>query len=295
MAEVKFTCPECGAVLAGDEDDCGIKVACPECETRFITPEKPPRERPSSRAASSRRDRRGRRGEDAEDVEDDEDDDEGGSSRRRGSAGSERTRKAVSQGREAVDSIWRAFLDWIKDPVYGQDELLKSLGPSRAMQAGIGFGVIFVLLTWLSMASTIGALAANFSAMAGEEISLGIMDHLKLILTGIAIFGALFGCLMVYKSALGAKGELADYLFVTGIVLLPFGLLELLAWLLGLPGARITSLLGVFVLTTSVLMLNAALVDVLKMDRRRAVIFVPVTFVTVVLVVYILARIGLVG
>jgi hypothetical protein len=198
---------------------------------------------------------------------------------------SETTRVASSNqfieiSKTAVLDTWGVFkLIW-KDPANGFQDALATLGDDRAFNTGIALSILFVLACWIAILK-VAAFVLAFAGAFGSDFSgqFDISIHLRIILSAtIPVLGAIavfWGIKKIFKGT----GNYKQFTFITGVALAPITLFLLLLWLFGVGATDLITLLSLFCFTTFILLLNAALIGVLRLSSRNALLLVPLLLV----------------
>jgi hypothetical protein len=127
----------------------------------------------------------------------------------------------------------------------------------------------------------LSAIASLFSFGFGRGFvgQLDFSTHLLIILSAaipvIVMIAVLWGIKKIFKGA----GNYQQFTFVTGVSLAPMTFFLFLVWLLGANATNLTSLVGFFCFTTFILFLNTALIGVMRLSARNALLLVPITLV----------------
>lgn len=197
---------------------------------------------------------------------------------------SETSQPVVEASKEAAFDVWSVFqLIW-QDPANGLQTAITSLGDSRAFNAGIALCVLFILAFWMAALKVIASLTAwlSFVNLLGTSFNqqLSIFEHIRILISAsIPVLGmiAVLWCIrQIFKGA----GNYKQFIFVTGFSLAPITLFLLLLCLLGTSGGELIFLVSIFCWTTVVLFLNTALIGVLRLSSRNALLLVPILFVS---------------
>jgi len=165
--------------------------------------------------------------------------------------------KAASADAVAALKIFAA------DPIGGLSSAFESLDKQRAMMVGIVFGAAFVLCLTLG-----GALGV--SRFGG----LGIVDILRTLIMGAVVFMSIVGSSALARMAFKGAGSLEGDFFIAGTSLLPMGLFALLSGVIGFGGFEIITILFVFAMCYTVLMLYTGCTQISKLPDSRAALAV---------------------
>ncbi len=178
--------------------------------------------------------------------------------------------KSASQVADKVkaaskDSL-QAFLKFATDPVAGLSVAYENLGTSRALGAGIGFGVVFTLCV----------LAGAYRLIPEFVRPPGVGGFFKMLICAIIPFVTLAGSCSLARVVFRGKGSLSNDSFIAGASVLPFGFVMLLATILGAGNIEVIGALGVFALCLTILMLFAGCTRITMMSERMATLAVPI-------------------
>lgn len=160
----------------------------------------------------------------------------------------------------------QAFIKFSTDPVAGLSVAYENLGASRALGAGIGFGLVFTLCV----------LAGAYRLEGGLLRELGVGGFFKLLICAIVPFVTLTAACALARVVFRGKGSLSNDSFIAGASILPFGFVMLLATILGAGNMEVIGALGVFALCLTILMLFAGCTRITMMSERIATLAVPV-------------------
>lgn len=163
------------------------------------------------------------------------------------------------------DSL-QAFLKFATDPVAGLSVAYESLGSSRALGAGLGFGAVFTLCV----------LAGTYRLIPEFLRPPGIGGFLKLLICAMVPFATLAGACAIARLVFHGKGSFSNDSFIAGASVLPFGFLMLVATILGAGNMEVIGALGVFALCLTILMLFAGCTRITMISERLATVAVPV-------------------
>jgi hypothetical protein len=119
----------------------------------------------------------------------------------------------------------------------------------------------------------------SFGLSSGYGGGLGIADHFRILLSaGIPVFG-LIGILCGIKKLFKGAGNYQQFTMMTGVALTPITLFLFLLWLLGNSSTELVSLVGLFSLTTFIVLLYTGLFSALRLSSRNALLLVPTLLV----------------
>ena len=171
--------------------------------------------------------------------------------------------KAAS--RDAV----KALKLFVTNPVAGLSVAFDALGETRALAAGIVFGVTCSLLVVL----------ASYRLLPEWGRPHGFTGLLKILIAATVPVVSLFGATLLARKSFGGKGSVGHDSFISGAASLPFGIVAILGAVLGLGNIEVISLFAIFALCTTILMLFAGLTRINKTSERAATLAVPLMLV----------------
>jgi hypothetical protein len=151
---------------------------------------------------------------------------------------------------------WQGVKLFAKSPVGGLPESFAMFDDQRAIQVGIVFAIVYeiaLLLGALIFKSKAASLLGGFLPI-GE---LTATQLFKLLFLGLAPFASLIGACALARAIFHGKGRFAGDVYTAGAVLLPSGLLVLVAALLGSANFEVIIIMLLFALTYSILILYA--------------------------------------
>jgi hypothetical protein len=154
---------------------------------------------------------------------------------------------------------WQGVKLFAKSPVGGLPESFALFDDRRAIQVGVVFAIVYevaILLGALIFRSKTQALLGGLPVgqLMGE---LTAAQLFKVLFLGLVPFASLIGACALARAIFHGKGRIAGDVYTAGAVLLPTGLLVLLAALLGAANFEVIAILFLFALTYSILILYA--------------------------------------
>jgi|GEM_PF-2643657 hypothetical protein len=171
---------------------------------------------------------------------------------------------ALTAGTDAL----KAFKALASNPVGGMKTAFANLGPQRAMIVGIIFGIVFELLVLIGFEIHI----QSFIKIPAIQISV------RLIILGlIPLISTTSGCAIV-RIIFKGKGNIQGDIFIAGSSLLPFGIGVFISGFLGLGNIEVLAALGVFTITTTILMMYSGCTTVQEIPDAAATLSVPLIF-----------------
>jgi Yip1 domain len=189
--------------------------------------------------------------------------------------GKELGQKALGSAKEATTNAVKAIKTVLTDPMGGQKKALEQLGETKALSAGIFFMVIFSLAAFLVGFSSLKATLL----MADTEASVGFVNTAKLLLAALIPAVALWAGFLAIQKIFKGQGTFNGNIFLTGICLLPMTIAFLACWILGSKNLELVALFGFFGFSITVLLINSAILSVLKLSTRKAVLLTPTLLV----------------
>ena len=174
--------------------------------------------------------------------------------------------KAYGATREATGCAVSAVKTLLGDPMGGQGKALAMLGDAKALSAGLVFNALFC----------VSALVCGYSTyLSPLGSSVGPVDYVTLFLVALTPPAALWAGFVVVGKVFGGKASRNACAFAAGVALLPMAIILLCILILGPGNIEVIAVMGLFGLTITVLLLNSALLDVLKLSTRQAVLLTP--------------------
>lgn len=153
------------------------------------------------------------------------------------------------------------------NPVGGLPVAFQSLEKRQAMEVGIAFALVF------EICAVIG-LYLILPRWAGSP---GFSDILKLLLLGLVPFAATAGASALARQVFTAPGgSIESDVFIAGTSVLPFGVVFLLAGVLGPANFEVVAIAAVFSLSYTILILYTGCTRISGISERRAAPAVPV-------------------
>jgi hypothetical protein len=156
-----------------------------------------------------------------------------------------------------------ALKKFAANPIGGLLPAFESLDKQRAMMVGIVFGAVFVL-----------CLALGSILAMSRLVRLGIGDILRTLVMGVVVFLSIVGASALARKVFGGTGSIEGDFFTGGASLLPLGLFALLSGLIGFAGFEIITILFVFAMCYTVLMLYTGCTQISNIPDSRAALAV---------------------
>lgn len=198
---------------------------------------------------------------------------------RKGSSGGGGSNVGDQIGASAKDAM-NAFVSLITNPVGGLAPSYTSLGPARALGAGVALCIFFALLVALSIVSGEGT-SVIFSFLfisAGYGVDSGFALFIKSFAALLVLPAAMIAVAYGIRKVLQGDGPLAADAFTVGSALTPFGLGTLLGTFIGKGSAELGGLLIMFGLIYAVLILFAGFARLGGLTEKVAAPAVPVAW-----------------
>jgi len=169
----------------------------------------------------------------------------------------------------ASQDALKAFKMFATNPVAGLSVAFEHLGPNRTLSVGVSFGVVFSLCI----------LIGGYVALPGWSRPRGVGGFLSSLVCALVPFVSLAGASLAARKAFRGEGDFGRDCFVAGASLLPFGLVVLLAGLLGFGNMEAVLVLLLFAVCITILMLFAGCTRIFKMSERAATIAIPLMLI----------------
>jgi serine/threonine protein kinase len=172
---------------------------------------------------------------------------------------------AADKVKAASKDAWQAFKLFASDPVAGLSAAFESLGQASALGAGIVFGALFAL-----------CVIFEIYQLLPVWIRPGFID---ILVIAVVPFISLLGAIALGRKAVSGEGGFAADSFIAGASLLPFGVVMLVAGLVGLGNFEAIAVFTLFASCLTILMLFAGLTRICKISERAATILVPLLLI----------------
>ncbi len=157
------------------------------------------------------------------------------------------------------------------DPVGGLLKAYQALGATRSLGVGLAFGLVFSLLVVLTVYKI------GFMEMfIGKS---GVTGFLKVMVIGFTLFFSLsIACLIGEKIGRG-KGNFSSNCFISGVALLPIGIVSLISALIGYKNFEVTFILATISICMLVMILFAGLTRIGELSDKVASYIVPLMLI----------------
>jgi hypothetical protein len=179
------------------------------------------------------------------------------------------TALAADKVRVASKDALQAFKMFASNPVAGLSVAFESLGQARALGVGITFGVLFSLCFLLGI----------YRLLPEWGRPPGFGGFIKTLVVAVVPFISLFGAGVLGRKAFRGEGGFGHDSFIAGASLLPFGFVALLAAILGLGNMEVITVVTLFAVCLTILMLFAGLTRIYKISERSATMAVPLMLI----------------
>ena len=177
--------------------------------------------------------------------------------------------------KQASKNALDSFKIFISNPVGDLHNAFESLGPEKALEVGITFGVAFAIC--LTLVSSL--LISSIGNIFGIGLDLGIGGHIKIFIAALVPFISLSASGLIARSITHINGNYGQDCFIGGAALIPLGFLAIASSILGVNNLDIIILLAIFASCFTTLMLFSGLTKIYKMSEKQATIAVPAMFV----------------
>jgi hypothetical protein len=185
--------------------------------------------------------------------------------------GEQITSEVKARSRDA----WQGIKLFARSPVGGLPESFRLFDDRRAMQVGIAFAVLYEIALFIA-----GLIfKSRAQGLLGGVLPIGEMTAtqlFKLMVLGLVPFASLIVAGALARQIFRGNGRFAGDVYTAGAVLLPSGLLALIAALLGAANLEVIMVLALFALTYSILMLYAGCSRIAGISEAGAAPAVPI-------------------
>lgn len=184
-----------------------------------------------------------------------------------GDIAKEATQKAYEQAKIATGHAFTAIKMLIVDPMGGQGEAWKLLGPEKGLLAGLACLALVI------------ALPLSYVYVSWGLGTASLVEQIKFIGFLILIPGILAGCTYFLAFIVTKNKDVRSSIFTTGIASLPFSCLLILTWLIGFGNVEVLILAAVCFVVFFLQLLNAGLVQVHAIPTKIAFYVTPVLLI----------------
>ena len=183
--------------------------------------------------------------------------------------------KVKAASADAIDALKKFAVN----PVGGLLSAFESLDKERAMMVGIVFGAVFVL-----------CLILGSIFMAIHFTSPRVVDVLRTLIMAIVVFFSIVGASALARKAFGGAGSIESDCFIGGASLLPMGIFSLLSGVIGFGAFEIITILFVFAICYTVLMLYTGCTQISQIPDSRAALAVSAMLSITMLLASLIVR-----
>ena len=183
--------------------------------------------------------------------------------------------KAKEQVKETMDAALTTAKALGLDPVGGLLKAYQALGATRSLGVGLAFGLVFSLLVVLTVYKI------PFEEILGFDLigKFGVTGFLKVMVIGFTQFLSLsIACLIGEKIGRG-KGNFSSNCFISGVALLPIGIVSLISTLIGYGNVEVTFILVMISICMTVMVLFAGLTRIGELSDKAASYIVPLILI----------------
>jgi len=179
--------------------------------------------------------------------------------------------KTKEQVKVAMDDAWATFKALGLDPVGGLLNAYVGLGKVRSLGVGLAFGIAFALCFVISVYQTpYFRFLPNMSGLGG---------FIKLFIVGIVPFIALTTACIVGEKVGHGKGGVPSNGFISGVALLPLGVVFLFASIVGVANIEVIGTIAIVGICMTILTLFAGLTRIGEVTEKIASISVPLMLI----------------
>jgi len=165
----------------------------------------------------------------------------------------------------ASQDAWAAVKTLATNPVPGVATTFDRLGAVRGLSAGIFFGAAFALALLIGVYRYLPEFARPQ----------GVGGFLKMILVAVVPYVSLTGASIAIRMMFRGQGSFGTDGYVAGAALLPFTVVAVAMILLGSGNVEVISIVALFAVCITILMLYSALTRINKISERAATLAVP--------------------
>ena len=182
-------------------------------------------------------------------------------------------------GTSAKDAIG-ALTSLIVNPVGALAPSYTSLGPTRALGAGIALSVLFALIVALGLVLGEGSSGLSFLFMAvgyGTESKFGLF--IRAFVALLMLPGAMIATSYGIRKVLSGNGPVAADAFTVGSALTPLGIASFITSFLGTSAPELGFMLLIVSMSYMVLILYAGFTRLGGLTEKSAAPSVPIAFI----------------
>lgn len=176
---------------------------------------------------------------------------------------------------------WEGLKVFAVSPVGGLSESFKLFDDKRAISVGISFAIIFEVLFFIGLnfmkKKAMGMLGFLAYFMDSGKLTAGQL--IKLIISATIPFVALALACLLARLIFRGRGRFSGDVYTAGAAMLPLGLFIFLAGLLGAANFEVMVILGLFMITYTILILYAGCSRIAGIPEIGAAPAVPIILI----------------
>lgn len=195
----------------------------------------------------------------------------------------DRAQEAKEMAKEAVEESKKAFKILLKDPMGGQSKAMEGLDTKKMIIVGSAFSTSLAISMFLYFRPMV-------SVYAQMTESSSFLAYLKLFLSCLVLPISLTMGHLLFGHFISQMKDFGKCVFIAGVNCLPVGVGLLASWILKGVSWQIAMATGFFGLCISVLLTNASLLDVHKINTQKAVWLTPSILLVSLLIAYTISR-----
>jgi hypothetical protein len=186
----------------------------------------------------------------------------------------------IKTAKAAIFDAFKVLKLILQDPAMNVQEAIITLADTRTFYAGIVLCLLFTLACWITVQRVFSLLAGflglwSLGLAGGYGGSLGVGDHIRILLSATVPVLSMIGVLWGIKKTFKGAGNYKQFTLVTGIALTPITFFLFLFWLSNNSAVELIMLSGFFCTIMLILLINAALLDVMRLSARNSFFIVP--------------------
>lgn len=176
-----------------------------------------------------------------------------------------------ARSRDALNT----FKIFAVNPVGGLQPAYENLESKQAMGVGIVFAVVFDLCIILGLYLAFRKFSGWFPYLGGIK-KFGIGDIFKLIIAGSIPFVSIAASSTILRRVFRGSGSIEGDIFIAGASILPVGFLVLFSGILGMGNIEVISVLALFALCYTILIIFTGCTRISKISDAGAALAVPI-------------------
>ncbi len=177
----------------------------------------------------------------------------------------------LSDAKETLRDLYKVIKNVVTDPERGIQKSLSQLRNKQTLNVGgllcIIFAICFCILAF-----------DQFIAYGGWTV----FNIIKTIIFSIIPPALLTVVFWAIHRSLHGEGGWEQYIFISGIAYLPAAVAMLLFAILGIGNIELVVVIGGFMISTIVLILNTSLIKILKLSHGQALILTPILLLVMI-------------